>query len=230
MTTMSYREVMQELKDAGTAQNRKLWAQHGIRGEMFGVGASHLDRLQKRIKIDHKLARQLWASENHDARVLATRIADPAKLTTAEIDAWAKELDNHVLTGAFAALVAQTPLAQKKLQKWIKSKQEFIGQAGWDTLCALAMQPDTLDDDYLAECITLIEQGIHSAKNRVRHAMNMALISIGMRNETLRKLALEAAKRIGNVVVDHGETNCRTPDAREYIHRAVQHQRRMGNR
>ena len=43
--------------------------------------------------------------------------------------------------------------------------------------------------------------------------MNGALISIGIRNARLRKKALEAARRIGRVDVDHGETSCKTPDA-----------------
>ncbi len=230
MASHTFREVMNDLKAAGTAQNRKVYARHGVGEKMFGVGVAHLDKLQKRIKVNHKLARQLWASGNHDARMLASRIADPALLTTADLDAWVKDLDNYLLAGAFAAIVAQSPLAQKKLEKWTKAKKEFVSQAGWDVLCALAMRPANLSDDlsdgYLEEYIREIETGIHAAKNRVKHAMNMALISIGVRNDVLRKLALAAATRIGTVVVDHGETNCRTPDAREFIHRAVQHRRR----
>jgi len=32
---------------------------------------------------------------------------------------------------------------------------------------------------------------------------------------------LAAAKRIGKVEVDHGETSCKTPDASTYIRKAV---------
>ena len=42
--------------------------------------------------------------------------------------------------------------------------------------------------------------------------MNGALISIGIRNAKLEKLAIAAAKRIGKVEVDHLETSCKTPD------------------
>ncbi|HIA47614.1 MAG TPA: hypothetical protein EYN96_06515 [Candidatus Hydrogenedentes bacterium] len=44
-----------------------------------------------------------------------------------------------------------------------------------------------------------IESNIHSAKNRVRHSMNGALISMGVRNPALQKKAIAAAKRIGKV-------------------------------
>jgi hypothetical protein len=51
--------------------------------------------------------------------------------------------------------------------------------------------------------------------------MNNALISIGIRNPKLRKQAIAAAKRIGKVDVDHGETSCKTPDAAPYIAKAA---------
>jgi hypothetical protein len=50
--------------------------------------------------------------------------------------------------------------------------------------------------------------------------MNGALIAIGLRNPRLEKKAVAAAKRIGKVEVDHGETSCETPDAAAYIAKA----------
>ena len=70
-----------------------------------------------------------------------------------------------------------------------------------------------------------IEREIHGRKNRVRDAMNSALIAIGIRNERLEETALAAAARIGRVEVDHGETNCTTPAATAYIRKAVARRR-----
>jgi hypothetical protein len=55
--------------------------------------------------------------------------------------------------------------------------------------------------------------------NLVRYEMNGALITIGLRNDRLEKKAVEVAKKIGKVIVDHGDTDCKTPDAVEYIAR-----------
>jgi hypothetical protein len=55
--------------------------------------------------------------------------------------------------------------------------------------------------------------------NRVRYEMNGALITIGLRNDRLEKKATEVARKIGKVIVDHGDTDCKTPDAVEYIAR-----------
>jgi hypothetical protein len=46
------------------------------------------------------------------------------------------------------------------------------------------------------------------------------LIAIGIRNSALEKKALAAARQIGKVAVDHGETGCKTPDATAYIQKA----------
>lgn len=54
-------------------------------------------------------------------------------------------------------------------------------------------------------------------------AMNSALIAIGCRNAKLEKLAVAAAKRIGPVEVDHGDTSCKTPDAVAYIAKTWAH-------
>jgi hypothetical protein len=44
---------------------------------------------------------------------------------------------------------------------------------------------------------------------------------VGVYKPALRQKALEAAKRIGKVDVDHGGTNCTTPDAGPYILKAA---------
>jgi hypothetical protein len=88
------------------------------------------------------------------------------------------------------------------------------------------MKDDELPDEYFENHLEMIERGIHSAKNRVRAAMNGALIGIGMRNSRLEKKALAAAARIGRVEVDHGETGCKTPDAAAYIRKAAARKKR----
>ncbi len=75
------------------------------------------------------------------------------------------------------------------------------------------------------EVLATIEKQIHRSPNWARYAMNGALISIGVFKPTLRKQAIEAAQRIGKVEVDHGDTNCKTPDAVPYIEQASKRKR-----
>ena len=222
---MTVNEVMAELEAFGAEQTRKTYQRHGVSGEMFGVSYAHLGKLQKRIKVDHALALGLWATGNHDARVLATMIADPAQADDKALEGWAKELDSYVITDAVAKYVAASPLVRQKAEKWTKSKQEWIGAAGWVLLAQLAMKDATLTDDYFEPYLLAVENDIHKSKNRVRHAMNGAVIAVGVRNPKLQKRAIAAAKKIGKVEVDHGATNCKTPDAAEYILKTAAHRR-----
>ena len=214
---MTYTQVMKELKNMGTAQNRKVYGRHGVGQNMFGVSFANLNLLTKKIKTDQDLAVKLWESGNHDARILATMIADPEQINSSTLDAWAKALDNYVITDTFSSLAGKTPYARKKAEKWTRSKNEWIGRTGWSVLCRVAMSDEELTDNYFEPYLVTIESDIHMSKNRVRDAMNMAVINIGLRNAKLEQRAVAAAKRIGKVDVDHGETSCKTPDAIDYI-------------
>jgi 3-methyladenine DNA glycosylase AlkD len=223
---MNLRQVCAELKKRGTAQNRKIYGRHGVREPMYGVSFAHLKDLAKRVKVDQELALGLWGSGNHDARVLATMVADPQAFRAVQLESWVRELDNYVLADAFSSLVARTPFARGKAEKWSKSRREFIGATGYNLLTFLAMRDEELGDEYFAGHVERIEAQIHQRANRMRHSMNQTLIAVGLRNAALRRGVLAAAKRIGEVEVDHGETSCKTPDAAAYIAKALKQRQR----
>lgn len=214
--------ILEELESLGTEQNRTIYRRHGVTtDELYGVSYANLGKLKKRIKVDHDLALALWESGNHDARVLATMVADPKRADERTLEGWARGLSNPAVADALADLVVKTPHAQRLVQRWTASDDEWIGRAGWHTLARLAAIPD-VPDEYFAPYLEVIEKGIHARKNRVREGMNNALIAIGIRGGTLEQRALAVAAAIGRVEIDHGETNCKTPDAAAYIYRALQ--------
>jgi 3-methyladenine DNA glycosylase AlkD len=216
-------EVMAELEAGGSAQTRKTYARHGATEPMFGVSYALLGKLQKKLKKDHALALQLWATGNHDARTLALMIADPAAATSALLDQWIADMRDYGLTDALAAYAARTPFVREKLEQWTQADGEWIEAAGWGLLGHLAKNDTTLPDDFFTAYLDHIEAHIHTAKNRVRYNMNSAVINIGLRNAGLQPLAMAAAGRIGVVEVDHGLTNCETPDAIQYIEKTLAH-------
>ncbi|MBI5851108.1 MAG: DNA alkylation repair protein [Planctomycetes bacterium] len=210
---MNSNEVLLELESLGSEPNRKVHARHGIRGPMFGVGAGAIGRLAKRIGIDDLLAVELWASGNHDARVLATRIADPAATRRARVQAWAKDLGDHVLADALAALVTRSPDAAALREAFTAAGDEWRSTLGWNLVALACAEGSTALDEELTRRLAAIEAGIHGRPNRTRHAMNRALIAIGERGGAIGKRALAVAKAIGTVEVDHGGTGCKTTDA-----------------
>jgi 3-methyladenine DNA glycosylase AlkD len=214
---MSVAEVMTILEKLGTEQTRKTWARHGATGPMFGVLFGELFKLMKRIDVDHELARELWATGNVDARNLAMKIADPLAMTSDELDRWAIENPMGMCSLYIGTLAAEGPHARLKVREWLDSSNERLHASGWTLLGRLSDLDESFPDDQLLDNIAVIEKSIHSAPNEVKNAMNRTLITIGGRSAALRKAVVAAAKRIGEVTVDHGDTACKTPDVAEYV-------------
>lgn len=216
---MKFAAVLRELEKSGSAQTRKTYARHGIGPNMYGVSFAKLYEMKRKIKIDQALAEKLWATGNFDCRQLAAMIIDPLKVKKSTLNAWAKASENRSACDSLAKAVAATPHAVELASKWCVAKTEHENLAGWTTLAALAVaaEPDDDLDEMFAACVPVIEQNLQSSPNWIRYTMNGALIAIGGRNPQLKKLALAAAKKIGHVEVDHGDTSCKTPDAKTYI-------------
>ncbi|MEC0035985.1 MULTISPECIES: DNA alkylation repair protein [Bacillus] len=217
---MLLEEVMRQLEEYGTEQNRKTYKNHGAKEPLFGVSFANLKLLKKKIKKDHDLAGGLWETNNMDAMTLATYILDPKKIATEQLNSWIQNVDYYCLMDVLMKSICTSPIAIERMEEWTKSNDEWIGRAGWSLLANIAIKNKTLHDDFFSPYLEEIKENIHNEKNRKKEAMNSALIAIGIRNEDLERQAIEIAREIGKVEVDHGATSCKTPDAESYIKKA----------
>ena len=218
---MNAQEIVTTLSKLGKPGTAAIYKRHGSGDNVFGVLTSEIAKLCKKIKIDHLLALELWKSGNAEARSLALQIADPRKLTRAQANAFVKDGPVPFVGPYLSALVARSPIAQQTINDWMKSPHELICQMGYAILGAcLKDAPDSISDTDAEKVLAKIEKEIHHSPNMVRSAMNGTLIAIGVFKPSLTSKAIAAAKRIGTVEVDHGQTNCKTPDAVSYIEKA----------
>ena len=219
MATLS--EVMAALEAAGTAQNRKVYPRHGAAEPMFGVSYKELGRIGKTLRGEHALAIELWATSNHDARVLALRIADPEAMTTDLAHSWLTDVDNYILAEELGRLVSQSLIARALSDQLRDVSDEWPASLGWFIVACTAEQPEVWSVDDLRELVEQIRDEVDERPNRVRHEMNGALIAIGLRDGDLHRSVIATAQHIGPVQVDHGETGCKTPDIIPYIERTL---------
>ena len=217
---MTLAAVMAALKAAGSEQTRRTYARHGAAEPMFGVPFGTLFVLMKKIGVDHDLAEALWRTGNFDARNLAMKIADPAKMSPQDLTRWARDTQTRMVVPYVGQLAAENPHAQAVLTTWMATKDPTVRCAGWRLLASIASLDETLPDSWFTGRLAEIERSIHAAPNSEREAMNHAVIATGGRNATLRKQAVAAAGRIGTVEIDHGDTACKTADAASYIKKA----------
>ena len=219
-TKMSLQEVMAALKKLGSEQTKKTLMRHGAREPFFGVKVGDLKTIQKTVKKDHVLAQELFHTGNSDAMYLAGLIAEPEKMTRADLTKWVKGAYWYMLSCYTVAWVAaESRYGREVALEWIDSDEEQIAAAGWSTYGSLvAIRPDEeLNLTEIEKLMNRVKAEIGSAKNRVRYCMVMFVIAVGGYVAPLSAKAKAIAKALGRVDVDMGDTECRVPDAVAYI-------------
>ena len=156
-----------------------------------------LRRMGKEIGKNHALALELWQSGIHEARILAGLIAEPAKMTPRQMDAWVKDFDSwDVCDQVCMNLFDKTAFAWQKAKAWTSRKEEFVRRAGFALIASLACHDKKADDEKFIALFPLMKNAACDERNYVKKAVNWALRQIGKRNPALRKEAIKAAREI----------------------------------
>jgi 3-methyladenine DNA glycosylase AlkD len=157
-----------------------------------------LRKLAKHAGKGHGLARELWESGIHEARILATLLDDPAIVTARQMDRWARDLDSwDVCDQACQNLFRYTPFAFAKAAQWARAKPEFVRRAGFSLMAGLAVKARDATDAQFEAFLPLIVEAAADERTMVKKAVNWALRQIGKRNRRLRQRAIATAEAIG---------------------------------
>jgi len=211
---------MTELRSRGSESIRKILLKHGVKEPLFGVKVEYLKLIQKKIKKDYQLAKELYATGNADAMYLAGLIADDKKMTIADLQTWVRQaVSQNISEYTVPWVAAEGQYGYKLAILWIDNPEEHIAAAGWATLSALVSLKDDADLDIanLKSLLTRVVMNISKAENRVRHTMNGFIIAVGVYVTDLTGNAIATAKKIGIINVDMNGTACKIPNATEYI-------------
>lgn len=165
--------------------------------KFFGVSMANLKLLAKQIGRNHDLAAELWDSGWYEARMLATLIDEPAKVTAAQMDRWCKAFDNWgIVDTACFCLFDRTPFTFEKIHKWSKAKGEFQKRAAFALLWSTSLHDKQSGDEPFLECLPLIEQASTDERNFVKKGVNMAFGAVARRSQVLHKACSELAERL----------------------------------
>jgi 3-methyladenine DNA glycosylase AlkD len=217
---MTVKEVMTQLESLGDEKIKSILLRHGVREPLFGVRVTDMKPIQKKIKKDYRLAKELYATGNADAMYLAGLIADDEKMTKTDLQAWVRQaLSENICEYTVPWVAAGNPHGYELGLEWIDAKDGHIMAAGWATLgFIVSMKPDAeLDLDKLKTLLKRVTAEIHHAPNRVRYTMSGFITAVGAYVTPLTKDAIATAKKTGVVTVDMEGTSCKVPDPIEYI-------------
>jgi 3-methyladenine DNA glycosylase AlkD len=137
------------------------------------------------------------AMKDIEARMLASFVGDPERLTGAQMERWCKDFDNWAFCDAMSFnLFDRTPHAWTKVVQWSSRRNEFAKRTAFALLWSLTVHDKSAGDEPFKQGLRLIEREAGDGRNFVKKATNMALRAVGKRNRALNAAALEVARRL----------------------------------
>ncbi|MEV6399808.1 DNA alkylation repair protein [Streptomyces sp. NPDC051907] len=220
MAETTVAEVMAELAQLEDPKARAVNEKHG---DDHGVNLGKLRAFAKRLKTQQDLARQLWATGDTAARLLALLICRPKAFESDELDAMVREARTpKVHDWLVNYVVKKSPHAEELRLAWSADPDPVVASAGWAlTAERIAKKPEGLD---LAGLLDVIETEMKDAPDRLQWAMNHCLAQIGIEHAEHRARALEIGERL-EVLKDYPTSpGCTSPYAPVWITEMVRRQ------
>jgi 3-methyladenine DNA glycosylase AlkD len=194
---MNLDEVLIQLKQLSTPAHFAKMSHFGINAEKaLGVKVPLLRQLAKKIAENHDLALELWATEIHEARLLAGMIEIPSLITETQFDLWVNDFDSWDLCDSVCDVLVKTPFVLQKIELFSNHEQEFVKRTAFTLMCKLAFHDKKAANGLFSHFYSLIEREAWDDRNFVRKAVHWALRQIGKRNELLRLEGVDVANRI----------------------------------
>ena len=191
-------EILRKLEKRGSKANRDGMARYGIVADkVFGVSVETIRSMAKEVGKDHDLALALWDTGWYEARMMTPFIDEPSRVTSSQMDAWARDFDNWAICdGLCFHLFDKTGHKWKKIQQWSSRKDEFVKRAAFALLAGVALHDKKETDAPFMKSLSLIERAADDQRNFVKKGVSWALRSVAHRNKSLHAASLDLATRL----------------------------------
>jgi 3-methyladenine DNA glycosylase AlkD len=222
VTRTTVAEVMAELAELENPEIRAVNVRHG---DDHGVNLGELRAVAKRLKTQQDLARELWATGNTAARLLALLICRPKAFERDELDTMLRQARTpKVHDWLVNYVVKKSPHAEELRLAWFADPDPVVASAGWAlTTERVGKNPEGLD---LPTLLDVIEAEMKDAPDRLQWAMNTCLAQIGIEHAEHRARAIDIGKRL-RVLEDYPTPpGCTSPFAPIWITEMVSRQGR----
>ena len=186
--------VLEELQRMSNPKVRaEMERRYGIvTDNAYGVMMRDMQKLAKSIGVDHAFAQALWETGWYEARMVACMIADPGKVTAAQMDAWCKDFDNWGICDTVCfKLWDQVQHAIGRVAVWAKSEDEFVKRAAFALLACLALHNKDIHRKVFIKHLELIERAAKDDRNFVKKGVSWALRGIGGHDPECRDAAMQ---------------------------------------
>ncbi|MEQ4487820.1 MAG: DNA alkylation repair protein [Dehalococcoides mccartyi] len=195
---IEYNTLINRLKSLANADNVAGMARFGISSaNTLGVSVKDIRPLAKAAGHNHALALLLWDSGIHEARIMASLIAESKKVSQEEMESWVKDLDSWDICDLCSNnLWSKTPFAYEQALAWTYRREEYVKRAGFVLLTALAVHDKKAADEKFISFFPRLLAEASDERNYVKKAVNWALRQIGKRNLSLNQAAIALGQEI----------------------------------
>ncbi|WFE87894.1 DNA alkylation repair protein [Roseibium porphyridii] len=187
-------DVLAELRSSGSDTNRAGMARFGIEiDQAFGVPMSVLRPLAKEIGRSPELARELWATGFHEARLLAILLTPAKAMTSEQALTWLEDIGSWDLCDQLTNILARRADSNALVPKLALDEREFVKRAAFALIAWRAVHAKKAPDAEFLEDLELIRKASSDGRNFVWKAVHWALRQIGKRSAQLHGPALALA-------------------------------------
>ena len=200
-TKINVNEALAWLEEHSSRKIRdEMLPRYGINApKAFGVSVANLHKLAKITGRNHEFALALWETGWYEARMLASLVDEPERVTPAQMDRWCRDFDNWGICDTVCFhLFDRSPHAYRKVEQWAKRRDEFVRRGAFALMASLALHDKKTSDDHFTKWFPLIEEGANDERNFVKKGVSWALRGIGKRNPKLKSAAIRVAERLAS--------------------------------
>jgi 3-methyladenine DNA glycosylase AlkD len=224
---MDARAALAELRRRADPSRTPGMARVGIDVEhALGVSVPDIRAVAKRCGTGHRLALELWDSGIHEARILATLVADPEAFTAEEVEAWGRDLASWDVCDFAADAFGRWPGHARLIRAWARRPEGYVKRCAFSIIARRAVwAKDAPDREFLAY-LPLIRRAATDERNEVKKGVSWALRQIGKRDVALHAAAIGEASALVDLESRHArwiardalrelereETRARLPD------------------
>ncbi len=193
--------VLQQLRDKGSAKNVDGMSKFGMATDQrLGVPVPEMRKIAKGIGKDHGLALKLWKTDVQEARIVASMIDLPEKVTEAQMETWVADFNSwDVCDQVCLNLFDKSNFTDTKIREWSTREEEFVKRAAYALIAGVAWHDKQAANDLFIGYLPVIISGATDERNFVKKAVSWALRHIGKRNSELNKAAIKTAKEIQQI-------------------------------
>ena len=195
---MNVDEVLAELHRHASPERKQKVARLGIPEEnSIGVALPDIRRIAKHLGRSSPLAKELWATGLHEARLLAALVFEPTKITADDAEAlitdvrsW--DLCDHLCNNLFL----QMPGYPELIDAWAGAEPLYTRRAAFALIASAATHEKTLSDEQRDQYLVHIEASAVDTRPHVKKTVDWALREIGQRDLASKARALEVSEAL----------------------------------